>query len=88
MSEVLIVVEHAGSHVSKPAFELLTLARRLGDRSLSFSVRRTTQPPKRSVSTGPPGCCRLRIPQSRTISSHPRRKPWHRSPRPCSPPRS
>jgi electron transfer flavoprotein alpha subunit len=31
MSEVLIVVEHAGSHVSKPAFELLTLARRLGE---------------------------------------------------------
>jgi electron transfer flavoprotein alpha subunit len=31
MSEVLIVVEHADSHVSKPAFELLTLARRLGE---------------------------------------------------------
>jgi len=31
MSEVLIVAEHAESHVSKPAFELLTLARRLGE---------------------------------------------------------
>ena len=31
MSEVLIVAEHADSHVSKPAFELLTLARRLGE---------------------------------------------------------
>jgi electron transfer flavoprotein alpha subunit len=31
MPEVLIVAEHADSHVSKPAFELLTLARRLGD---------------------------------------------------------
>jgi electron transfer flavoprotein alpha subunit len=31
VSEVLVVAEHADSHVSKPAFELLTLARRLGD---------------------------------------------------------
>jgi electron transfer flavoprotein alpha subunit len=31
MSEVLIVAEHADSHIAKPAFELLTLARRLGD---------------------------------------------------------
>jgi electron transfer flavoprotein alpha subunit len=31
MPEVLIVAERADSHVSKPAFELLTLARRLGD---------------------------------------------------------
>ena len=31
MSEVLIVVEHADSHVAKPAFELLRLARRLGE---------------------------------------------------------
>ncbi len=31
MSEVLIVVEHADSHVAKPALELLTLARRLGE---------------------------------------------------------
>jgi electron transfer flavoprotein alpha subunit len=31
MPEVLIVAEHADSHVSKPALELLTLARRLGD---------------------------------------------------------
>jgi len=31
MSEVLIVTEHADSHISKPALELLTLARRLGD---------------------------------------------------------
>jgi electron transfer flavoprotein alpha subunit len=31
MSEVLIVAEHADSHVSKPALELLTLARRLGE---------------------------------------------------------
>jgi electron transfer flavoprotein alpha subunit len=31
MPEVLIVAEHADSHVSKPAFELLTLARRLGN---------------------------------------------------------
>jgi electron transfer flavoprotein alpha subunit len=31
MSEVLIVAEHADSHVAKPAFELLTLARRLGE---------------------------------------------------------
>jgi electron transfer flavoprotein alpha subunit len=31
MPEVLVVAEHADSHVSKPAFELLTLARRLGD---------------------------------------------------------
>ena len=31
MSEVLIVAEHVDSHVSKPALELLTLARRLGD---------------------------------------------------------
>jgi electron transfer flavoprotein alpha subunit len=30
MSEVLIVAEHIDSHVSKPALELLTLARRLG----------------------------------------------------------
>ncbi|MFZ1117602.1 MAG: electron transfer flavoprotein subunit alpha/FixB family protein [Propionibacteriaceae bacterium] len=31
MSEVLIVAEHVDSHVSKPALELLTLARRLGE---------------------------------------------------------
>jgi electron transfer flavoprotein alpha subunit len=31
MSEVLVVAEHVDSHVSKPAFELLTLARRLGE---------------------------------------------------------
>jgi electron transfer flavoprotein alpha subunit len=31
MSEVLVVAEHAESHVAKPAFELLTLARRLGE---------------------------------------------------------
>ena len=31
MPEVLIVAEHADSHVSKPALELLTLARRIGD---------------------------------------------------------
>jgi electron transfer flavoprotein alpha subunit len=31
MPEVLIVAEYADSHVSKPAFELLTLARRLGN---------------------------------------------------------
>jgi electron transfer flavoprotein alpha subunit len=31
MPEVLIVAEIADSHLSKPAFELLTLARRLGD---------------------------------------------------------
>ena len=31
MSEVLIVAEHADSHVSKPALELLTLARRIGE---------------------------------------------------------
>jgi electron transfer flavoprotein alpha subunit len=31
MSEVLIVAEHADSHISKPALELLTLARRLGE---------------------------------------------------------
>jgi|SRR5215211_7861627 len=31
MSKVLIVAEHADSHVAKPAFELLTLARRLGE---------------------------------------------------------
>jgi electron transfer flavoprotein alpha subunit len=30
MSDVLIVAEHINSHVSKPALELLTLARRLG----------------------------------------------------------
>jgi electron transfer flavoprotein alpha subunit len=30
MSEVLVVAEHLDSHVSKPALELLTLARRLG----------------------------------------------------------
>ena len=31
MSEVLIVADQVDSHVSKPALELLTLARRLGD---------------------------------------------------------
>jgi electron transfer flavoprotein alpha subunit len=31
MSKVLIVAEHADSHLSKPALELLTLARRLGE---------------------------------------------------------
>jgi electron transfer flavoprotein alpha subunit len=31
MAEVLVVAEHADSHVAKPAFELLTLARRLGE---------------------------------------------------------
>jgi electron transfer flavoprotein alpha subunit len=31
MSEVLIVAEHSDSHVAKPALELLTLARRLGE---------------------------------------------------------
>ena len=31
MSEVLIVAEQVDSHVSKPALELLTLARRLGE---------------------------------------------------------
>jgi electron transfer flavoprotein alpha subunit len=31
MSEVLIVAEHADSHISKPALELLTVARRLGE---------------------------------------------------------
>jgi electron transfer flavoprotein alpha subunit len=31
MSEVLIVAEQVGSHVSKPTLELLTLARRLGE---------------------------------------------------------
>jgi electron transfer flavoprotein alpha subunit len=31
MSEVLIVAEHVDSHASKPALELLTLARRLGE---------------------------------------------------------
>ena len=31
MSEVLIVAEQIDSHVSKPALELLTLARRLGE---------------------------------------------------------
>ena len=31
MSEVLIVAEHVDSHVSKPALELLTLARQLGE---------------------------------------------------------
>lgn len=31
MSEVLVVADHVDSHVSKPAFELLTLARRLGE---------------------------------------------------------
>ena len=31
MSEVLIVAEHVDSHVSKPALELLTLARRIGE---------------------------------------------------------
>jgi electron transfer flavoprotein alpha subunit len=31
MSEVLIVAEHADSHISKPVLELLTLARRLGE---------------------------------------------------------
>ena len=31
MSEVLVVAEHVDSHVSKPALELLTLARRLGE---------------------------------------------------------
>src|SRR6476659_4381817 len=31
MSEVLLVAEHVDSHVSKPALELLTLARRLGE---------------------------------------------------------
>ena len=31
MSEVLIVADQVDSHVSKPALELLTLARRLGE---------------------------------------------------------
>ena len=31
MSEVLIIAEQTDSHVSKPALELLTLARRLGE---------------------------------------------------------
>jgi electron transfer flavoprotein alpha subunit len=31
MSEVLVIAEHVDSHVSKPALELLTLARRLGE---------------------------------------------------------
>jgi electron transfer flavoprotein alpha subunit len=31
MSEVLVVAEHVDSHVAKPALELLTLARRLGE---------------------------------------------------------
>jgi len=31
MSEVLVVADHVDSHVSKPAFELLTLGRRLGE---------------------------------------------------------
>ena len=31
MSEVLVVVDHADSEVKKPTFELLTIAKRLGE---------------------------------------------------------
>lgn len=36
MSEVLVVIDHADGEVKKPTYELLTLARRLGDPSAVF----------------------------------------------------
>jgi electron transfer flavoprotein alpha subunit len=36
MSEVLVLIDHAGGKVRKPTFELLTLARRLGEPSAVF----------------------------------------------------
>ena len=36
MSEVLVVIDHVGGKVRKPTFELLTLARRLGEPSAVF----------------------------------------------------
>src|SRR5690349_18501841 len=36
MSEVLVLVDHAGGVVKKPTYELLTLARRLGEPSAVF----------------------------------------------------
>src|SRR5664279_3218814 len=36
MSEVLVLVDHVGGHVTKPTTELLTIARRLGEPSAVF----------------------------------------------------
>ena len=36
MSEVLVVIDHAGGEVKKPTYELLTLAKRLGEPSAVF----------------------------------------------------
>ena len=36
MSEVLVVVDHADGEVKKPTYELLTIARRLGEPSAVF----------------------------------------------------
>jgi electron transfer flavoprotein alpha subunit len=36
MSEVLVLIDHAGGEVKKPTYELLTLARRLGEPSAVF----------------------------------------------------
>src|SRR5687768_4474748 len=36
MSEVLVLIDHAGGEVKKPTYELLTIARRLGEPSAVF----------------------------------------------------
>ncbi len=36
MSEVLVVIDHADGEVKKPTYELLTIARRLGEPSAVF----------------------------------------------------
>ena len=86
MSEVLVVAEHVDSHVSKPALELLTLARRLGE-PVAVVFGDTDRHHRQSAGgvRGYPRAVGRPTRPWTTISSRPRPKRWRRSPQTMQP---
>ena len=90
MSEVLVLVDHVDGAVRKPTYELLTIAKRLGEPSAVFiGARRQGRPtwPRRSRSTARRRSTSSTTPRSRATwwPRRPRRcSSWSRRPRPAA----
>ncbi len=83
MSEVLVLVDHLDGAVRKPTYELLTIAKRLGEPSAVFigDGARPRRSPTRSRSTAPRRSTSSTTPRSRATSSRPRPRRSSSSPR-------
>ena len=76
MAEVLVLITLDDGRVSKPALELLTLARRIGEPPRWSSVPRWT--PTSFPGTAPGRCIRSKVPNTRTSWWRRRRRRWPR----------